>query len=1558
MTDTKPTTDITNDKKKEEEPKETKIPKIILMKKGDYTVHILLEEIKNLIPIEENKLPTPIVKITCFNETKRSEPPETACDSYTYGEHFYFEKTNLTVEQLDSSKIILEVYDYKNSSNRTKFFGIYEYDLEYIYNQPNHALQNFWLALANPESDDMSKVRGFLKLSISVLNENDPKIELNLDNKINETMIPSQIKLEYKMVSIYFMKGEDLPDMDAYFTESKSNKKCDAYIELLYGGIRKKTSVVSQVNDNVEWNEIIDFPVSVPTVSQKVILFIKDKDIDKDDLVGSIEIDINDIIGEENKYKELKFIDIYGAPYNKKGKMYDLMNNNAEIGSKWRGRILIKIEYQNADSPTTQVRKVEDFILIEQARKLSRNNLWSLYAKLYSAYYLPNENEEYYIGIAMQDQETFFSSKKIEKSCIHFNQFKTLQCQSLAENKNDLPDVFIYLYNSKKEPICFQRIKARDFHLNERIMIIKLFPDPCIDKVNKIYESGLIKIKICIFNREKDKIPNYVNNMRDGDSDNENDSDFDLEKMLEKKDSDGLGFQKLKDTYTVVCIVYMSRYIVSGDSSGNNDPYVTIKCLNNEQKTSIKYNTVNGIWNDKLIFDNVELNLKKKSTWPVLLVKILDYDKIGKDDLLAYNYVWLSDSHYHINNSNLVKPRWNQLFLPKSNKPQGEILLSFYIFDNEHRNEIYNITSIPETTPYSFEINILGLRDLKPLSILPVKKAYIKFDMNSLNVTGKEKDSLNPIITLPKDCGSNPTINTVIKFDVQLPKDEIFMPELQCEVYDNLFSGMINPLLGIFLLNVKNLIKKTNEQIDEDLKITKIQVGALLAKGILQKNVKLSTFSHNKIENKEENEKEEDEIHTYKKSETNLIDDEKKSDLTLEVNQSSSKFALEEKDNLIGKINKQEIELSRIVTHVNEVDYDNTFIEENKDKSEYFVLLPKFKNYKIPGAKKNSESDKIFDIENIDEAPSNKYYMGIGYISKPDVNEEDEYGKIIKKDKRKIYNITKHYRRYYGIELERVKELGLVSPFNSSFVRRGKDSDIKDETAIFSAISDMGNKIIKSYPLIEDNRTYEEIEKEEKENKRKAFVEALKENIVPKNLKNRGYGKFKAVIRVAEKKKMEEYEKAISKYKSNPEMLKELKNLRKYEKLTRGILIRNSVIIRIYILQLRNLTKKDLLNESDPYIKIYLGDKLKVNEQKNYKEDSKNADWNKYYDIQSEFPGDSTLKLEVWDYDPIFKDELIGYTQIDLEDRFFNSNWRDLKFKPIETRNLRHPDLQNSQGSVSMWIEIFEKKDKFNMEPWQISNEEISQIEMRLIIYETENMKNLDVEETSDIYINAFIDPKNKQSTDVHYRCYNGTASFNWRIVIPFEVPNKNHTLKIQVYDKDLFSSDDYICGSEIDISNLIMIPKDLDLPIVFDKNYYKSISEVEKEKYKNIQFLSKFDDADENKFWIQCYNNGKKEGRVLCSLEFLPKWKADLNKVGLGRKEPNVSPYLPPPMGRFELSLNPIKMLNQCVGPSFRRKLYCWICVICLLIYLACFIPYMLLHLTSQMVNPFNYRK
>ena len=75
---------------------------LYLMKKGDYTVHVLIEEVKNLCTIKENHLPKPIVKVTCFNQTKRTSKPKEDCDAYVYNEHIYFDATDLSADTLDS----------------------------------------------------------------------------------------------------------------------------------------------------------------------------------------------------------------------------------------------------------------------------------------------------------------------------------------------------------------------------------------------------------------------------------------------------------------------------------------------------------------------------------------------------------------------------------------------------------------------------------------------------------------------------------------------------------------------------------------------------------------------------------------------------------------------------------------------------------------------------------------------------------------------------------------------------------------------------------------------------------------------------------------------------------------------------------------------------------------------------------------------------------------------------------------------------------------------------------------------------------------------------------------------------------------------------------------------------------------------------------------------------------------------------------------------------------------------------------------------------------------
>ena len=118
-------------------------------------------------------------------------------------------------------------------------------------------------------------------------------------------------------------------------------------------------------------------------------------------------------------------------------------------------------------------------------------------------------------------------------------------------------------------------------------------------------------------------------------------------------------------------------------------------------------------------------------------------------------------------------------------------------------------------------------------------------------------------------------------------------------------------------------------------------------------------------------------------------------------------------------------------------------------------------------------------------------------------------------------------------------------------------------------------------------------------------------------------------------------------------------------------------------------------------------------------------------------------------------------------------------------------------------------------------------------------MENMDVEGTSDIYVIGYVDMKDKQSTDVHFRCQTGAGSFNWRMLLPINTPISGNVLTLQVYDNDLFSSDDYICGAKLNIKNLVTIPKILDVPIKFTREYYNNLTQAEKDVYGQIEFMA-----------------------------------------------------------------------------------------------------------------------
>ncbi|MCQ2816272.1 MAG: hypothetical protein MJ252_03300 [archaeon] len=1521
---------------KKEEP-----PQLVEMKKGDYTVHVLVEEIKNCVAIEADKRPFPRVKCTCLGKSNRTEEvPSPGAENYIFNEHFYFEKTNMTKEMLDSEKILFEIYDTKNTK-RENYYGIQEFDFSYIYGRESHALQNYWLALANPEAKDITQVRAYLKISVSVLNESDPRIELEMkESSDSNCFLPTQVKMTYKQLSINIFKAEDIPDMDQALgglaKEKKGSKaKCDGVLEVKYLGIKLETQVVKMQNQIITWNECISLPVSDPAVSQKIVMTIKDHEtIGKDDLVGSIELNIDDV--KKGKYEKCGYLDIYGSYVNEHTDPADMMNTNAEIGSRWKGRVLVKITTKTVDKPIVGTAPIVDKALLDEAAKTGRANPWKLVFGIYDAFFLPDK-DKMAIRISWADKYEDTNVEKAENLSINFAYGpKKILASTTSDKVEEIPDVFIYLMNKDKTKVyCFQRLACKDIYQNNKLLTIKLFPEMSYGKCN-LMDSGLLKIKIGIFNSNLDKC---------------NEEDFtpetapkagvvqkketlkaggDLEDMFGDDDDDSAALPMVKPepisdefkNYTIVAVVYMSKELLPADSNGKSDPYVEINMGKETLKTKEKRNTVNGIWNEKLVFHNVSFNINKKSTWPIMRVKIRDYNVIQAHVDMNYAYVWLANSPYAIDDvSKILKPKWFSMFLPKSNKKQGKLLMSFYIMSPGKEHLCNDIKIIPETKPYTCEFNLLGLRELKPLSLMPVKKAYIKFDLNSLNCTGSSEDTQQPITTIPGDPGPNPTINSVFKFDINLPTDPTFVPELQCEVYDNLLSGMVKSLLGVFTLDIKKVIRRSEQRIDDDLRAAKAATdSATMAKGILGKNfgiIEEIAFAEEKGSSQP---KSDTQSNTSSKGMQMTELTEKKDSLKSPLIEENEDPALK----VSGSVAMQEMSSSSSNVDPGAAGLENAIRLPKKlpeymlNNSHYFVIYPVFKNYQIPGYMKTQHQIKDFLVEDEEAAPDSNDFMACGYLLKVDPGTPPEKTK-------------KHYRRIYRTPLETNKAL-FKKTFYKEYLRRGNFTDTEDETSIFELMGSIKKKILMTYEneneVIASNVSVSSGISNSSELSQKGFVED-KSKVENQQKK---YGKFKALLRIAEKKKMENYEETMKKYMEDPSIKDKLKYFKQHEELCKKMLLRTNIIVRVYVLRLWELAKKDEFSESDPFIKIYLGDKLIINESDKYQEDQKYCEWNKYYDIPCDMPGCGELKIECWDYDDLLSDDLIGSTNIDLEDRYFCQKWQALEHKPIEIRPLMHPDESSPQGSIYMWLEMFPTEERGN-EKWAtprcIETEPKQKLITEFIVWETEEMEMMDVEGTSDIYVLGYYDLKKKQSTDVHYRCQTGVASFNWRMLLELETPALNTSLAIDVFDNDLFSSDDYICGAKLELRDVLKIPRYLDVPIKFTRDYFKSLTPEEKKTIGGeIEFQNEKDDPEGIKFWVQCVKEGKKGGRVLCSLEIMPEWKAKLNKKGLGRDEPNLDPYLPPPFGRFEFTLNPYKLVNQLVGPKFRRKVYCFCCM------------------------------
>ena len=115
------------------------------------------------------------------------------------------------------------------------------------------------------------------------------------------------------------------------------------------------------------------------------------------------------------------------------------------------------------------------------------------------------------------------------------------------------------------------------------------------------------------------------------------------------------------------------------------------------------------------------------------------------------------------------------------------------------------------------------------------------------------------------------------------------------------------------------------------------------------------------------------------------------------------------------------------------------------------------------------------------------------------------------------------------------------------------------------------------------------------------------------------------------------------------------------------------VIIRVYVIRVRKLKKvkfaflylqshnvqaidlqpQDPNGKSDPYLKVSIG-KHVISDKENYVTANLNPMFGKMFELPAKLPTDRTLKVTVMDWDRFSGDDLIGETEIDLENRYLS----------------------------------------------------------------------------------------------------------------------------------------------------------------------------------------------------------------------------------------------------------------------------------------------------------------
>ncbi|KAM3857522.1 LOW QUALITY PROTEIN: dysferlin [Diretmus argenteus] len=175
-------------------------------------------------------------------------------------------------------------------------------------------------------------------------------------------------------------------------------------------------------------------------------------------------------------------------------------------------------------------------------------------------------------------------------------------------------------------------------------------------------------------------------------------------------------------------------------------------------------------------------------------------------------------------------------------------------------------------------------------------------------------------------------------------------------------------------------------------------------------------------------------------------------------------------------------------------------------------------------------------------------------------------------------------------------------------------------------------------------------------------------------------------------------------------------------------------LVRVYVIQATGLQPKDTNGKCDPYVRISLGKKT-ISDQDSYIPCTLDPVFGKLFELTCSLPVEKDLRVMLYDYDMLSKDEKIGETVIDLENRFLSkygarcglpqtycisgvNQWRD-QLKPSQLL-MRACDRQNLRRPIYKHDRVFFRGHDYtaaDLEEGKPSNPHLGPLEERLSLH-------------------------------------------------------------------------------------------------------------------------------------------------------------------------------------------------------------------------------------------------